>query len=156
MVRGPEQPSERVAVRMLTAADARVLDSIDEGVFDNAPRPDLVAAFFDDPSNLLAVALAGDLVVGMASGIAYVHPDKPRQLFVNEVGVSARWRRRGIARRLVTLLLDRARELGCTEAWVATEVDNAAARRLYDALAAAEEPERAAVYTWTLTDSRND
>lgn len=56
----------------------------------------------------------------MASGIVYVHPDKPLQLFVqlfvNEVGVAGHAQGRGIGKRLVQALLERGRELGCTEA----------------------------------------
>ena len=99
------------------------------------------------------VAVADGVVVGMASGIAYAHPDKPLQLFVNEVGVSPRFQRLGIGKELMTALLQRGRELGCCEAWVATEEGNSAARRLYDALGGREDDERAVVYVYPLNVS---
>jgi GNAT superfamily N-acetyltransferase len=86
----------------------------------------------------------------MCSAYAYSHPDKPRQLLVNELGVAGPWRGRGIAGRLVEAVLARGRELGCVEAWVATELDNTSARRTYSKLAAREEPDRAVVYVWEL------
>jgi aminoglycoside 6'-N-acetyltransferase I len=136
-------------VRLLSPTDVRVLDRLDDGVFDNPVRPELVQAFFSNPANLLAVAISDGVVVGMASGIVYVHPDKPPQLFINEVGVSERFHRQGIGKRLVATLLQRSGELGCTEAWVATEEGNAGARALYAALGGREDAERAVVYTYS-------
>ncbi len=65
-------------------------------------------------------------VVGMASGLHYVHPDKAPQMFVNEVAVAPAFQRRGLGRRLVGALLEHGRGLGCGEAWVLTEASNAA------------------------------
>lgn len=69
--------------------------------------------------------------MGFASGVHYVHPDKPAELFINEVGVADTHQGRGIARRLMQTLLDHGRGLGCVTAWVGTEQSNAAANRLY-------------------------
>lgn len=138
-------------VRLLDVGDAGVLADVADDVFDHPVRPDLAEAFLRQPQNLIAVAIDGTRVVGMATGLTYLHPDKPLQLFVNEVGVSAAWQRQGLGRRLVTLLLERARELGCVEAWVATEVDNTPARALYAALQGVEDPEHAVVYTYDLS-----
>ena len=77
------------------------------------------------------MAIDGGELVGFASAVHYVHPDKPVQLWINEVGVAERWRRRGVGRRLVEALLAHARTLGCEEVWVATEHDNVAAQQLY-------------------------
>lgn len=79
-----------------------------------------------------------------------MHPDKPPQIFINEVGVAGRAQGRGNGKRLVQAL--RGRELGCTEAWVATEEGNIAARALYASLQGQEDPERAVVYTFGLRD----
>ncbi len=100
--------------------------------------------------NHLVVAVAGGEVVGMASAISYVHPDKPLQLFINEVGVAEAHRQRGIGTRLVEFMLVHASSIGCEEAWVATEVSNTAARALYRATGGREDDERAVVYTYPL------
>ena len=81
----------------------------------------------------MAVALDGGQVVGMASAVHYVHPDKPPELWINEVGVAPAHQQQGIGQQLLRALFARGRELGCTEAWLGTEVDNVAARRLYAA-----------------------
>lgn len=144
-----------IAYRLLGPRDAGMLERVHEDVFDHAPRPELAREFLTGDQNLLAVALEGDLVVGMASGLIYVHPDKPRQLFLIEVGVAAPWHRRGIARVLCRMLLDEGARRGCEEAWVATEVDNAPARALYEALGGVEDDDRAVVYTFPIDGRRN-
>ena len=131
--------ASEVAVRLLGADDAPVLDRVADGVFDHAVHPRWCAEFLADPRHHLAVALDGQVVVGMASGVHYVHPDKAPQLFVNEVGVAPTHEGRGIGRRLVAALLAHARTLGCTEAWVLTSPDNAAARRMYGVAGAIED-----------------
>jgi ribosomal protein S18 acetylase RimI-like enzyme len=142
-----------IEVRIADVGDAEALVRTGDDVFDHPVRPAPLAAFFANPSNLLAIALADGEVVGMASGIAYVHPDKPMQLFVNEVGVSERFQRRGVGARLVRTLLDRGHDLGCIEAWVATEDDNLAARALYASVGGLEEAERAVVYVFPIADT---
>lgn len=123
-----------VNIRILGADDIATLDNVAPNVFDGAVRPELAAEFLADPRHHLAVAVtdAGQ-VIGMASAVHYVHPDKPPQLFINEVGVSPVFHRQGIGKALLAALLARARELGCSEAWVATEPDNSAAQALYTA-----------------------
>ena len=121
-----------VSIRILGAADIAVLDDVAPNVFDGAVRPELAAEFLADPRHHLAIAVTDSgQVVGMASAVHYVHPDKVPQLFINEVGVSPVFHRQGIGKELMAALLERARELGCSEAWVATEPDNWAAHALY-------------------------
>ena len=129
-----------IDVRLLTSVDAAVLDRVAPDVFDGPVDPRWRAAFFADPRHHLAVALDGGVVVGMASAVDYVHPDKAPQLWINEVGVAPTHRRRGIGRRLVEAMLDRGRALGCSEAWLGTEEDNAPARALYERTGGAAEP----------------
>ena len=137
-------------VHLVTEANRALLDRVDDDVFDHPVRPEYLSAFLANPAHLLAVAVADGTVVGMASGIAYAHPDKPLQLFVMEVGVAAHFQRRGAGAAVLDALLRRGRELGCREAWVATGMGNAPARGLYRALGAVEDEEPAAVYAFAL------
>jgi len=127
-------------IRMLGPDDAALLDHVEPGVFDNAIEPRWTAEFLADTRHHMAVALEGELVVGMASAVHYVHPDKPPELWVNEVGVAPSHQQQGIGQQLLRALFERGRELGCTEAWLGTEVDNVAARRLYATVGGKEEP----------------
>ena len=104
----------RVDICLLGPSDVPVLDRLAPEVFDHDVQPDWCADFLADPRHHLVVARSDDVVVGMASAVDYMHPDKAPQLWINEVGVSPEYRRQGIGRRLVERLVELARELGCT------------------------------------------
>src|SRR5215218_3161632 len=129
-----------LTLRLLTAADADVLARVAADVFDEPIDARWTRRFLDDPHHHMVVALDDGVVVGMASAVDYVHPDKAPQLWINEVGVASSHRRRGIGRLLMQALLAHGRRLGCTEAWLGTEHDNVPARALYEALGSAAEP----------------
>jgi aminoglycoside 6'-N-acetyltransferase I len=124
-------PAASAEVRVLTPADAKLFERLADGVFDHAVHRRLVDEFLADPRHSLAVAIADGMIVGMASAVRYVHPDKPSELWINEVGVSPRYQRRGLAKRILAELLAEGRRQGCREAWVLTDFDNAAARATY-------------------------
>ena len=125
--------ASNVTIRLLGADDAFVLENVAEDVFDHPLEDRWITDFLSDSRHHLAVALHDTQVVGFASGVHYVHPDKPPELFINEIGVAPAHQRQGIGRRLMDTLLARGRELGCAGAWVLTERENAAARGLYAA-----------------------
>ena len=139
-----------VTVRILNTDDAAVLDRVAEYVFDGPVDARWAAEFLGDPRHHLAVAVDGEQVVGFASGMHYIHPDKPPELWVNEVGVSPAQRNRGLGRRLLAALFEWARAVGCAQAWVGTERANAPARRLYAAAGGVEEPEDFVIVTFRL------
>jgi ribosomal protein S18 acetylase RimI-like enzyme len=139
-----------VSIHVVRPDTASLLDRVDDDVFDHEVRPELLRAFLANPSNVLVVAVAEGEVVGMATGMAYVHPDKPLSLFINEVGVSGRFQRRGVGRQLMSALLDWGRQRGCREAWVATEVNNTSARALYQSCGGIEDENNAVVYVYPL------
>lgn len=116
----------------LTAANAHLMDNVAEDVFDTVVVPARLRAYLAEPVNLMIVAVDGDLVVGQAAAVIHKHPDKPDELFIDEVGVSPDWRRQGIAQRMMQALFAHGRSLGCQASWLATEEDNLPARRLYE------------------------
>lgn len=122
---------EPVIVTRLSPGHEGVLENVTAGVFDRIVVPELAADFVNDPRHHMVVAVVGETIVGCASGVHYVHPDKPPELFINEVAVAPSHQRRGVGRRLVEELLAIAKELDCVEAWVLSESDNRAAERLY-------------------------
>lgn len=121
-----------IEVRVLGAHEASVLECMAPDVFDNDLVVPSCIEFFECPRHHLVVALDGRTVIGMASGVHYVHPDKPPELWVNELGVSERYRHQGVGRRMLDALFAHASTLGCKDAWVLTEESNKIARRLYD------------------------
>ena len=140
-----------VSITLINKGNRALLDRVNDDVFDNPVRREYLDTFLDSPDNILLAAVCDGTVVGMASGIFYMHPDKPLQLFVNEVGVADAFQRRGIGAQLLARMLNEAKLRGCTEAWVATEENNAAARALYRSADGAEDPDKAVVYTWSLS-----
>lgn len=117
-----------------------MLERVAADVFDGSIDARWTREFLADPRHHMAVAVENGCVVGMLSALHYVHPDKAPQLWINELGVAPSHRRRGIGSRLLAAILAIGRTLGCTEAWVGTEVDNEAARGLYVKAGASPEP----------------
>lgn len=111
------------------------------GVFDRPIDSRWSQEFARDKRHHLALALEDGVVVGMVSALDYVRPDKPPEMFINEVSIATDYRGRGIGRELVRLMLDHARSLGLREAWLLTDEGNAAARAMYKAAGAQEKPQ---------------
>ncbi len=143
-----------VTIRILGPDDVVALENVAEEVFDNPVDARWSAEFFADPRHHIAVAIDDESgqVVGMASGVHYVHPDKPPELWVNEVGVAPAYQGRGMGRRILAALLAHARTLGCREAWVLTSYGNTTARHMYAAAGGAEEDEAPLMITFALAD----
>jgi GNAT superfamily N-acetyltransferase len=139
-----------IEICLLGVDDGAVLSRVAPGVFDGPVDPRWSAEFLGDARHHLAVAVDEGIVVGMASGVHYVHPDKPPELWINEVGVAPTHQGRGIATRLLHALFTHGRKLGCTEAWVLTERTNTVARRLYAAAGGVEATDELTVYSFPL------
>lgn len=138
---------EPVPVHLISHQNSSLLRSIAPDVFDHAVQPALLQEFLGNPMNHIAVAVLDGSVVGMVSAITYVHPDKPLQMFINELGVASTHRRLGIGRQLMEFMLAHAKRLGCTEAWIGTEVDNEAALALYQTTGSPIQ-EQAVIFTY--------
>jgi ribosomal protein S18 acetylase RimI-like enzyme len=131
----------------LTPDTVHLLDRLAEDVFDDAIRPASLARFLAEPGHVMFLAVAEGVVVGMGSGVDYVHPDKPAEFWINEVGVSPAFRKKGIGRALSEALIAEARSRGCRSAWLLAEVENRPARALYDSVGG-EPPRTVVMYDW--------
>jgi ribosomal protein S18 acetylase RimI-like enzyme len=138
------------AVKILRNEDQAILANVAEGVFDHDINSRLTQEFLNDPRHQLAVALVSNVVVGMASAMHYVHPDKQPQLWINEVGVAPTHQGQEIGKELLSALLQVGRELGCKEAWVVTDRPNKPAMRLYSSLGGIEAPDDQVIFTFRL------
>lgn len=137
-------------IKVLGDQDARVLTNVAAGVFDDPIDRTRAEEFLADPRHHLVVAIEEGMLVGFVSAVRYVHPDKPHpELWINEVGVAATHRSRGIGKRLVNSMLEVGRAAGCAEAWVLTDRENMAARQLYAALGS-EAPADQLMFTFLL------
>lgn len=127
-----------VEIKVLHRGDEAVLANAAAGVFDNPINPDLTAEFLSDRRHHIAVAIENGMVVGFASGIHYLHPDKRPELWINEVALAPTHRRRGLGKAVVKALFEVAWALNCVEAWVLTDRGNPAAMAFYSSLGGEE------------------
>jgi ribosomal protein S18 acetylase RimI-like enzyme len=118
-------------IRLLTRDDQQFLEAAGERVFDHPVRPSLAQEFHSDPRHHIVGAVDSGALVGFVTAVDYVHPDKPREMWVNEVGVAESHRGQGIGKRMLDVMFDHARKLGCSVAWVLTEDDNRIAQKMY-------------------------
>ncbi|MGE0352329.1 MAG: N-acetyltransferase family protein [Gemmatimonadales bacterium] len=137
-------------IRMLGQGDETILTRVAPDVFDHPVDPGRTGEFLRDPRHHLAVALDDDLVVGFASAVDYVHPDKQPELWINEVGVAPDYRRQGIGAALLRAVLEAGRARGCRQAWVLTSPGNAAAVDLYRSVGGEPSPEPAILLEFPL------
>ena len=139
-------------IKLLRSDDLEILKTSGSGVFDDPIDARAAAEFLRDPRHHIVVAIDEGTIVGFASAVHYVHPDKASpELWINEVGVASTHHRRGIGRAVVEEMLNHGRRLGCREAWVLTERDNQAAMRLYSASGGVEDPGNTVMFTFPLT-----
>jgi ribosomal protein S18 acetylase RimI-like enzyme len=139
-------------IRHLGPDDETVLRRVAVGVFDHDVDPALVAEFLKDSRHHLVVAIEDGTVVGFASGVHYVHPDKPAELWINEVGVAPSHQRQGLGKRLLQALFGRGRELGCRDAWVLTSPANGPAVRLYESVGGVDMADPPVMFTFRLSE----
>ena len=116
------------------------LARIAPGTFDHAIDPARLERYLSNPANWLVVAVKDGLVVSMCMCVVHHHPDKPTELFLDEIGTGDDWRRQGAARCLMQTVFDRADAEGIEEIWLGTEPDNLPARSLYEGTGAKGEP----------------
>jgi aminoglycoside 6'-N-acetyltransferase I len=140
-----------IEIRVLRCDDGAILENVAPDVFDDPVIQQVAELFLGDPRHHLAVAIDGNLVVGFASGVHYLHPDKPQpEFWINEVGVAPAHQAQGLGKALTRSLLQVAQSLGCAEAWVLTERNNAPALRLYKAIGGDEAPDETVMFTFRL------
>ena len=140
-----------IETKILRQGDEHLLQCLAPGVFDDPLIPQITQEFLSDSRHHLAVAIEGGLVIGFASAVHYIHPDKPQpEMWINEVGVAPDYQRRGVGQAILRALLALARDLNCSEAWVLTERPNTPAMKLYSSLNGIEATNVGAMFTFFL------
>ena len=125
-------------IKVLQPGDDHVLMNVAAGLFDNPIDAKLTKEFLEDPRHHIAVAIDDGTVVGFASGVHYIHPDKPPELWVNEVSVAPAYQRRGLGKAVLRALFDVGQSHNCTAAWVLTHRSNPDAMALYSSVGGTE------------------
>jgi ribosomal protein S18 acetylase RimI-like enzyme len=125
-------------IKILQAGDDHILMNVAAGAFDNPIDEKLTKEFLEDPRHHIAVAIDDGKIVAFASGVHYVHPDKPPELWINEVGVAPTHQRRGLGKAVLQALLEVGKSHNCTTAWVLTHRGNPAGIALYSSVGGVE------------------
>ncbi|AFY55486.1 acetyltransferase [Rivularia sp. PCC 7116] len=144
-----------IKIRSLDKGDEDVLCNLASDVFDYELDENLVAEFLADSRHHIVVAIDAGLVVGFASGVHYIHPDKPPELWINEVGVAPTHQRQGIGKKLLQEMFLKAKSLGCNQAWVLTNRSNIPAMGLYASIVESEAPEDVVMFNFSLSNGSN-
>jgi len=118
-------------IKILSISDLPLLLNVPDDVFDNPVNENFARQFLEDPRHHIVVALSDGVIIGFASAVHYIHPDKPPELFINEVGVSPAHHNKGVGKAIMKELLGLGESLGCVNAWVLTDRSNAPANGLY-------------------------
>lgn len=134
----------------LKPLNAHVLNQVAEQVFDHPINMDYLTAFLECPRHIMVLAIENKTVIGMASAVEYFHPDKPPQLWINEIGVTPNKQNKGIGRQLIQQLLTVAEDRKCIFAWLGTDTDNYAAQSCFNAVSDGEKPQSFLMYEWEL------
>jgi ribosomal protein S18 acetylase RimI-like enzyme len=148
-----------IEIKVLQRGDESILMNVAPEVFDNPIDPELTREFLEDPRHHIAVAIDDGLVVGFASAVHYIHPDKPPEMWINEVALAPTHRRRGLGKAVLSALFEAGRTHNCTVAWVLTYRSNVAAMSLYSSVGGTEGaddsgPSHAMLgYSFALTDA---
>jgi ribosomal protein S18 acetylase RimI-like enzyme len=137
-------------IKTLTKVDLGLLMNVADDVFDNPVDETFAREFLNDPRHHIVVAISEGSVVGFASAVHYIHPDKPPELWINEVGVASSRHSQGIGKAIMKEMLQLGRELGCKNAWVLTDRSNEPANRLYRSAGAQIGEEDTVMYEFNL------
>ncbi len=138
-------------VRLLGPGDAQLLLRAAPGVFDRSVDPARTHEFLQDARHHIAVGLDADgTVIAFATGVRYIRPDAPAEMWITDVSVAPDHRGCGVGRDVVHALLGCARALGCTRAWSLTHPRHAAAIGAFTSAGGVREPESSATITFDL------
>ena len=142
-------------IKILSKEDLPLLMNAAEDVFDNPVDESFAREFLNDPRHHIVAAVSDGRVVGFASAVHYIHPDKPPELWINEVGVAPSYQGRGIGKAIMKKILDLGRDLGCKSAWVLTDQDNEPANRLYQSTNGRVGSNHTVMYEFDLSEGKN-
>jgi GNAT superfamily N-acetyltransferase len=106
-------------IRQVKPGDVALFDRVADAVFDEAVDPGRLAAYLAEPGHHMLVALLAGEVVAQVAAVIHRHPDKPTELYIDEVGVTPALQRQGIAGAMLEQMLALGKALGCEEAWSA-------------------------------------
>jgi len=148
----PLRPAARVRIRRLTPGDGALAGAALRRFQGRAAGVAKLREYLGGASNLFLLAEIRGIPVGFLRAHVLERPDRIEgQLFIYDIEVAPRYRRRGIGRRLVARALQFARSELLFEAFVLTSRGNRAAAALYEATGASLEDPEALLFVYPLS-----
>lgn len=123
-----------IEIVQLDESNMDILNKLDEDIFDEKIVPHRLAAVLNEHNHIMLAAVVDGVVMGQVLAMIHRHPDKPTELYIDDLAVSEQVQRRGIATRLLEELFTIGKKRGCEEVWVAAEPDNEPAKNFYRSL----------------------
>ncbi len=149
------QKALHITVRRLIAGDETLALQAAES-FDRALDAVAVAAFLQDDDNVLMLAYANGVPAGSAIAYFQARLDGQRpKLLLYDLNVVERFRRQGVARRLIEELVRLARARQALSMWVPTTLDNLAAKQLYENTGGRANPAGDIIYWYELGEAKS-
>ena len=148
----PMPPAEQIEIRRLTAEDAHAyyglrLEALERepGAFSESSEEhrritiDSIAQKLgsneEGAEALVLGAFTEDAFIGMAGFARFTGPKKRHKAMIWGVYVKAEWRRKGIARVLLSEILERAQSIpGLEQVFLSVNTEQTAAKKLYESL----------------------
>src|SRR5215216_5238441 len=89
-------------LKRMQSGDEAAFQRVAPDVFDESIHPNRLHDYLRSAGHMMVLAFEGDVIVGQCAGVLHRHPDKPTELYVDEVGTASTHLRMGIA----TLMID--------------------------------------------------
>ena len=135
-------------IRRLAPGDEQLLQELCRRFKDRVPSDDEAVGVLAREELPIWVAEVDGEIAGFAYAHVLLRIDGDTSVFLYELDVDERFRRRGLGRALVDQARALGRELGAKEMWVETAYDNEPARRTYAAAGGKEIPEAVLQLEW--------
>ncbi len=135
-----------ILVTVITSKDnlQQIVNEINQASWDDANDMSVydaesLFAYLEHPDTLFisCYEFSNDerTLLGIASSRIEIKPyEKKRWLYVDEVDVCSDQRQKGAGKAMMQKLIEIARESGCEELWLGTEIENVPANALYRSL----------------------
>lgn len=145
-------PAEQIEIRRLTAVDAHVYEGLRLEALEREPLAfsesveehraitiesiaQRLGANQENAESFVLGAFTEDLFVGMAGFARFTGPKKQHKALIWGVYVKPEWRRKGIARVLLSEIVNRAKAIpGVEQILLSVAAEQTAAKKLYESL----------------------
>lgn len=124
--------TQRFKIVAVTDPD-HLLHSIAPEVFDESITGEYLTGYLASPHTMLYLAFHNHKIIGQIQAFIQLHPDKPADLYIDNLGVTPEFQRYGVGTQLIAAVLKAGRERGCRSAWLSAEADNEVVRAFYTA-----------------------